>query len=176
MSETAKAQTNRRHGRVGLKRRSLSTGSTLAREERLPTNFGNNTAPSSVASGIDPNTAIYNQGGPADITLAGGPSPFGTVGQAGNVWEWEETEVDLLNDDPHANRGFRGYAWFSISGNPIGLSSSGRHCILLPSNVGSDLGFRVASRIPEPSTLLLSAFAMVGLLMRRKLLRKPSCI
>ena len=28
--------------------------------------------------------------------------------------------------------------------------------------------FRVASRIPEPSTLLLSAFAAVGLLMRRR--------
>jgi len=123
---------------------------------------GSNTAPIPVASGTDPNTAIYNQAGPADITLAGGPSPFGTVAQAGNVWEWEETEVDLVNDNPQDNRGFRGYAWFSISGNPIGLSSSGMHFILLPSNVGGDLGFRVAS-VPEPSSIWLSAVLLFAL-------------
>ena len=88
---------------------------------------GSDDPPIPVAGGTDPNTAVYNQAGPADITLAGGPSPFGTVGQAGNVWEWEETEVDLLNDDPLANRGFRGDNWGWISAEPIGLSSSLRH-------------------------------------------------
>ena len=36
--------------------------------------------------------------GPADITLAGGLSPYGTMGQGGNVYEWEETDFDLVND------------------------------------------------------------------------------
>ncbi len=75
---------------------------------------GSDTAPIPVASGTDPNTAVFDQSsfqGPADIMLAGGPSPFGTVAQAGNVYEWEETEVDLVNDNLQANRGERGSAW-----------------------------------------------------------------
>jgi formylglycine-generating enzyme len=116
---------------------------------------GSNTAPTAVASGTDPNTAIYDQAGPADIMQAGGPSPFGTVAQAGNVWEWEETAVDLVNDDPVENRGFRGSAWLNTSGNPTSLSSSFRHFIQLPGNSIGDTGFRVASIIPEPSAIIL---------------------
>jgi len=51
-----------------------------------------------VASGTAASTAIYRQsiaGGPADITLAGGLSPYGTMAQGGNVWEWDETAGDL---------------------------------------------------------------------------------
>ncbi|MCI0333040.1 MAG: SUMF1/EgtB/PvdO family nonheme iron enzyme, partial [Planctomycetes bacterium] len=33
-----------------------------------------------------------------DITNVGVLSPYGTAGQGGNVWEWEETEFDLVND------------------------------------------------------------------------------
>ena len=130
---------------------------------------GSNTAPLPVASGTDPNTAVFDQPfeqGPADIMQAGGPSPMGTVGQAGNIWEWEETEVDLLNDDPQANRGFRGSAWLPVSGNPLSLSSNFRHFIQLPGNSIGDTGFRVAS-IPEPNTawLIVSGFSV--LLLRR---------
>lgn len=39
--------------------------------------------------------------GPADITLAGGLSPYGTMGQGGNVYEWMETEDDLANNSTH---------------------------------------------------------------------------
>jgi hypothetical protein len=121
---------------------------------------GSNTAPLPVTSGTDPNTAVFDQPfeqGPADIMLAGSPSPFGTVGQAGNVWEWEETEVDLVNDDPQATRGFRGSAWLAGgSGNPLSLSSSFRHFIQLPGNSVADIGFRVASTvIPEPCAMWL---------------------
>jgi len=121
---------------------------------------GSNMAPVPVASGTAPGTAVFDQPfeqGPADIMFAGGPSPFGTVAQAGNVWEWEETEVDLLNDDPLAVRGFRGSDWNLTSGDPIGLSSSFRHFIQLPGRSVADIGFRVASIIPEPTSFWLVA-------------------
>ena len=128
---------------------------------------GSDTAPLPVASGTDANTAIYEQSGPADSILAGGASSFGTVAQAGNIWEWEETEVDLANDDPLANRGFRGFAWFSVSNEPSGLSSSFRHDIQLSSASVGDLGFRVASiSIPEPATVWLAAVGCSALLLR----------
>lgn len=129
---------------------------------------GSNTAPASVASGSDPNTAVYDQAGPADIMLAGGASPFGTVAQAGNVSEWEETEGDLVNDDPLAVRGFRGSDWGSISGDPTGLSSSFRQTIRLPSASGARRGFRIAGVIPEPGTLCLVCSGGAVLLLRRR--------
>ena len=130
---------------------------------------GMNTPPVAVASGTAANTAVYNQAGPADVMHAGGESPFGTVGQAGNVAEWDETEVDLINDDPLANRGFRGDNWGLISGDPTPLSSSFGHYIFQPSVSNAAVGFRVAS-IPEPSTLLL-LLGCISFLSRRSRVR-----
>ncbi|MAT71026.1 MAG: hypothetical protein CMJ58_16050 [Planctomycetaceae bacterium] len=79
---------------------------------------GRDTPPQPVASGTDDNTAVYNQAGPADVYLAGGPSPFGTVGQVGNVAEWDETEADLVNDDVLGNRGIRGASWLTLTTPP----------------------------------------------------------
>ncbi len=129
---------------------------------------GSNIAPIPVANGTDPNTAVFDQpfvDGPADVVLAGGPSPYGTVAQAGNVWEWEETEVDLVNDDPQENRGFRGDNWGLISGDSTGLSSSFRHFIYQPSISNGAIGFRVAS-IPEPSTSWIVVSGLWVLLLR----------
>jgi len=128
---------------------------------------GSDTAPTAVASGTAPGTAVYGQSfstGPADITQAGGLSPYGTMGQGGNVWEWEETEFDLVNDSSSSARGVRGGDWDLFS---FGLSSSSRFSFGGPSFEGSSVGFRVAS-IPEPSSLLLGAFTSVGLWMRRR--------
>jgi len=47
---------------------------------------GSDTAPTPVAGGTDPGTAVYLQDlsqGPADIDNAGGLSPYGTMGQGG---------------------------------------------------------------------------------------------
>jgi len=50
---------------------------------------GSDSAPRAIASGTAANTALYcGQGGPADITSAGGLSPYGTMAQGGNVYEW----------------------------------------------------------------------------------------
>ncbi len=130
---------------------------------------GSNTAPSAVASGTAAGSAVYNgQAGPADVTLAGGLSPYGTMGQDGNAWEWEETQFDLTNDSisPGGGRGFRGGSWgvnSSFLGAPNRFNANAN-------NAGSGNGFRVAS-VPEPSSLLLGTLAAVGLLLLRKRVR-----
>ncbi len=130
---------------------------------------GSNSVPAPVASGTAANTAVYLQPlnqGPADIMLAGGLSPYGTMGQGGNVWEMEETESDLLNNSTTRSRGIRGGYWID---NASELSSSQRRQ-LGPTREEDKIGFRVAST-PEPSTLVLGLFAAAGLFMRR---RNPS--
>ena len=122
---------------------------------------GSNDAPLPTASGFDPNTAVFGgQVGPADVKLAGGEGLFGTVAQAGNVWEWDETAFDLHNDDEQEVRGLRGFGWL-FSASDEGLSSSFRSGIQLPSNSIGDVGFRVAS-IPEPSAFCLIV-SMIGI-------------
>jgi hypothetical protein len=127
---------------------------------------GSNAAPTAVASGTAAGTAVFGgQTAPANITLAGGLSPYGTMAQGGNVYEWEETDFDLVNDNPSVNspRGIRGGSWLNFVQN---LSSSNRNdggIGLGPINGG----FRVAST-PEPSSALLAVMASAGLLLRRR--------
>ncbi|MCA9232440.1 MAG: SUMF1/EgtB/PvdO family nonheme iron enzyme, partial [Planctomycetales bacterium] len=122
---------------------------------------GSNTAPLPVASGTVSNTAVYEQTGPADVTLAGGANPFGTVAQAGNVWEWDETASDLINDGIQELRGLRGFAWLTISGNTLDLSSSFRNQSSPQNGIG-DVGFRVASvALPEPTTIYLASMGVI---------------
>jgi len=126
--------------------------------------IGSSTAPTPVASGTAADTAVYNQTfeqGPADITLAGGLSPYGTMGQGGNVYEWEETDFDLVNDSSSSFRAFRGGDW---GDNFVRLLSSSRGSSALTDIV---IGFRVAS-IPEPSTTCLVALGMVAVLWWRR--------
>lgn len=106
---------------------------------------GSDTAPTAVASGTSADTAVYNLSvvtGPAEITLAGGLSPYGTAGQGGNVFEWEETDFDLVNDSTSSNRATRGGNWSSHSGD---LTSSLRGGGGLPTIGIFTIGFRVAS-------------------------------
>lgn len=132
---------------------------------------GSDTVPTAIASGTAEGTAIYDQNylsDPADIKLAGGLSPYGTVGQSGNVWEWNETELDLVNDRsaPNTHRVTRGGDWRSSLIRPVLTAQTMLGAISRePSN---NLGFRVAS-VPEPGTGLLVAFAAGALLVWRKL-------
>lgn len=131
---------------------------------------GSDTAPLPVASGTDPNTAVWNQPfdqGPADVMLAGGPSPFGTVGQAGNVLEWDETELDLVNGEPQGLRGARGGTWIPTISD-LDLSSSFRNQSL-PWRSLTNVGFRVAAIIPEPSSLWLVVSGLSAILLRTRL-------
>ncbi len=82
---------------------------------------GSNSPPVPFPGGIFPFTAVYLQpfeSGPADIMSAGTLSPYGTMAQNGNVYEWQETGATATT------RGLRGGSWFDRSTNANNLSSS----------------------------------------------------
>ncbi len=72
------------------------------------------------SNGIPPQgTAIYNSpadgvdypGGPVDVNLAGAPSSYLTMGQDGNVWEWQESAFDGVNNASGEIRAIEGGSW-----------------------------------------------------------------
>jgi formylglycine-generating enzyme required for sulfatase activity len=134
-------------------------------------------APMAVASGTAPGTAVYRQAfteGPADITEAGGLSDYGVMGLGGNVWEWEETEWDLLNNDGSSVRGIRGGSYNTLGSRAsFQLSSSARNTGafggLHPTSEEFWVGFRVASNsIPEPNSAILGFLCIVLALIERR--------
>lgn len=130
---------------------------------------GADTPPVAVESGTDPGTAVYNQSGPADVELAGGENVNGVVGLAGNVYDFEETAINLINDDVTARRGANGGSWsFDLT---TSLSSSFRNSGL-PGTRQPTGGIRIAS-VPEPSAtiLLLTSICTSLLALRRDRLR-----
>ena len=135
--------------------------------------------PSAVSSGTADNTAVYDQSygqGPADITSAGGLSAYGIMGLGGNVFEWEETTADLLNDSVSSFRGVRGGDWVGYSDY---LSSSYRSSVNPDNESSLFIGFRVASLsdsanvVPEPGSVLVwGLLGLAGFFVGRKRLRK----
>ena len=124
--------------------------------------------PTAVASGTNAGTAVYNQPfeqGPAGVDVAGAFSSYGTMGQGGNVWEWNESAFDGSNSFSSENRAFRGGLW---DGPEVFLGSSFR-ASADPAGEDNLTGFRVAS-VPEPSTyaLVLLGAGAVYLWKRRK--------
>jgi formylglycine-generating enzyme required for sulfatase activity len=120
-----------------------------------------NSAPTAVTSGTTSGTAVYNNPnwippGPASIYQAGGRSSYGTMGQGGNMQEWQESSLDGTNDKVGDQRMVRGGYWH-INGQPLDSSTRSSY---EPGTVRDNLGFRVASVdvIPEPST-----YALIGL-------------
>ena len=117
--------------------------------------------PTAVASGTNAGSAVYNgvASVPAIVDSAGGLSPYGTMGQGGNVFEWNESAFDGLNSSSSEGRAIRGGYWLDPEGS---LRSSGRGYGDGDPTIELDvIGFRVAS-VPEPSTyalLLLGAGA-----------------
>jgi len=128
---------------------------------------GTDSAPTAVAGGTEANTAVTDfQSGPADITIAGGLSPYGTMGQGGNVWEWMETAVDGINNTLGESREMRGGSWDS----EVDASAASFRDYFIsddPPNELFNLGFRVVS-VPEPSALSLLAVGLGGLAMMRR--------
>jgi formylglycine-generating enzyme required for sulfatase activity len=136
---------------------------------------GSDTAPGAVASGTTAGTAVYNfQSGPADVTQAGGLSPYSVMGLGGNVFEWEESSFDLANSSGSSNRYVRGGSWQSF---PSDLSSSSRGFATAPSDSVSNYGFRVASlssdaAVPEPSMMVIGTLFGIGGLMTKRRMKK----
>lgn len=125
---------------------------------------GSDDPPTPVQSGTTVGTAVYLTTDPADITLAGGPSPYGTVGQGGNAMEWLETEVDQTNDVPPVAIEVRGGVWRQGS-EPMQSMSASRY---RPQSDFASIGIRVASRIPEPTSLALVLVGLGAALHRRR--------
>jgi hypothetical protein len=124
---------------------------------------GSSTAPTAVASGANAGEAVYGQAMsnvPAAVEMAGGLSPYGTMGQGGNAWEWTETALSGDNNSATNVRTIRGGGWTSLEGQ---LSSSFRSSNGFPDGERAFIGFRVAS-IPEPSTYALLLAAAAGAL------------
>ena len=125
-------------------------------------------APVAVDSGTAAGTAVYNNAtnAPAGVDDAGGLSSYGTMGQGGNVWEWNETALDGANSSSSEVRTIRGGGWISPAGQ---LNTSFRSSNGLPDGERNFIGFRVAS-VPEPSTyaLLLTTGAGALLWARRR--------
>jgi hypothetical protein len=118
---------------------------------------GSNSIPTqALTDGTLAGSAVFNgeeagsPADPADVNLAGGLSPYGTMGQNGNVLEWQESAFDGINDSSSESRFIRGGMWFATEN---ALRSSGGE-IFAPTNSRSDVGFRVAS-VPEPSAAML---------------------
>jgi formylglycine-generating enzyme required for sulfatase activity len=131
---------------------------------------GSNSVPTAVASGTNAGSAVYNgaASAPAIVNRAGGLSPYGTMGQGGNVFEWNESANDGSNSLSSENRAIRGGYWLNDSQS---LRSSGQFARYnnTPTFAATWVGFRVAS-VPEPSTYALLLMTGAGWLLwkRRK--------
>jgi len=121
------------------------------------------TVPTAVTNGTATNTAVFagntvSPVQPAVVTVAGALSTYGTMGQGGNLREWNESAQDGLYNNANAIRAMRGGYYPALAGT---LASTNRD-FFDPFLVNASFGFRVAS-VPEPSTyalLLLGAGAM----------------
>ena len=106
---------------------------------------GSDEAPTPVASGTEPGTAVYGQlesQGPAIVAEAGGPSTYGTVGQGGNAYEHQESFLRIEGTQLHSWT--RGGSWGS---NLLSLSTDSRFGVS-PSCQDSRWGMRVAMLNP----------------------------
>jgi formylglycine-generating enzyme required for sulfatase activity len=119
------------------------------------------TAPTVVASGTNAGTAVYDGvvSVPAIVDSAGGLSPYGTMGQGGNVWEWNESAFDGTNNSAYEGRAVRGGFW----NVPESVLRSSYPFVEDPSSQNPSVGFRVAS-VPEPSTYALLLMTGAGAL------------
>ena len=137
---------------------------------------GSDSAPTQTNGSTAQGEAVYGRTGnqaPADVTNAGGLSPYGVMGLNGNVWEWEESSGDLLNNNVSSSRGLRGGGYGSVAS---ALTSSSRGTDSPGDQVSSipDYGFRVVSYnsdavVPEPSMMVIGTlFGLGGLAAKRR--------
>ncbi len=96
----------------------------------------------------------YDQGQPNAVNNAGVLSPYGTMGQGGNVSEWNETPINRYF------RVIRGGSWVNSSQDLVASDGGGGNVTVDGSYY---IGFRVAS-IPEPGSLALLGISTLSLL------------
>ena len=124
-----------------------------------------NTEPSYVLSATGTNNAnsSYPFSDPTDYltpvgAFAASPGPYGTYDMGGDVWQWNEANFNDLS------RGMRGCSW--KMGAPA-LAAYERFASSPdgPTVSNEDIGFRVASAVPEPGsvTLLIAGAIAFGI-------------
>jgi len=86
------------------------------------------------------------------------------MGQTGNVWEWNESAFDGVNNSASEDRAFRGGNW----PNSVNTLRASYRANSSPTISLNDEGFRVAS-VPEPScAMLLLSAGLLALARRRR--------
>jgi hypothetical protein len=129
---------------------------------------GSDTEPDGIDSSGDAtfDAVFYDgfiQSGPNDVTNAGVLSPYGTMAQNGNVWEWGESGYGSPNNLAGELRVIRSGSWNVSS---PGLQSSYRNDYS-PASGSYTLGFRVAA-VPEPSSIALLGLGGLAMMLRRR--------
>jgi sulfatase modifying factor 1 len=129
---------------------------------------GSNNVPDGIDFPGDPNfDAVFYDGGlnsdPNLIANVGLTSPYGSFGQGGNVAEFLETASDWINNAPTKTRIIGGGAW----GDGPNLLAAWKSATNAPFDQQFWIGFRVASTVPEPSTLVLISAVFIGLMTPR---------
>jgi formylglycine-generating enzyme required for sulfatase activity len=109
------------------------------------------------ASGADWGTPLQN-GNLTTVGSAAANNYFGTADQGGNVWEWNDAVIS------GSSRGLRGGSFPNVND----IRASNRYGTFVPSSEYDSVGFRLASAIPEPTSLLLTMLAGGLMLIRRK--------
>jgi formylglycine-generating enzyme required for sulfatase activity len=131
------------------------------------TRVGNFYEPASSAVGYDNGYAVTSttaydpvQNYLTDVgAYTSSPSFYGTFDQGGNVWEWDEAVLG------GTARGIRGGAWLNDSSQ---IRANYRNSGFFPTVANEYIGFRVATVVPEPSTILLLAIGSLVALGSRK--------
>jgi len=126
---------------------------------------GSDSIPTAVGSGTATGTAVYNQwpGYNAEVTLAGGLSPYATMGQSGNSTEFTESAYDGLNNSSSEDRAWRD----GRANHDENFIKSTYRNFINPVIQVEHMGFRVAS-VPEPSTYALLLMAGAGWLLWKR--------
>ncbi len=122
---------------------------------------GSNSLPDGIDLVGDPQfDAVFPQpftnGVPNDVTNVGVLSPFSTAGQGGNVQEWNETSLRFFS--PPSEALVRGGTFQRMDFEMRSDRSLGSFVF---SSQSSDLGFRVASIVPEPRSLAVCIMAVL---------------
>jgi MYXO-CTERM domain-containing protein len=117
-----------------------------------------NTAPIGSSPTALPNHANFQPDGPDNLTDVGAytdtTSPYGAFDMGGNVYQWNESFFGI------SLRGLRGGSFFAYLNNGLQSSNEGGDD---PWRVATNVGFRVASTVPEPSSLALAALGFIAL-------------
>jgi sulfatase modifying factor 1 len=121
-------------------------------------NYNNGVYSVTQSSTQDPNTNYLTAVG----SFTKSASFYGTFDQNGDVFDWTES---LYSGQ---FRGFEGGAWDSPGSNDLKSSSATTYFDSGSDNTNVDVGFRIATSVPEPGSVALILAAGSVFLLRRK--------